>query len=125
VRQFDGASMMLEKNAWKLDANRTLTLTLKVFDFAQMPLVNANVSLVKLMRYGGGQPYAELTSPENFTLVETQNVTDDKGYAMIKLVPPVWGWLEAEYIAALEAEMGTKSETIDIWFRIGDMGGFK
>lgn len=111
--------MMLEKNQWQLDTGANITFTVKAFDFSQSPLVGATVALGKLMRFGGGMPYAELSAPANYSVMNIQNVTDSKGYAMIKIAPPAGGWLpDAEYIAELDVTYGGNTETSTQWFRM-------
>jgi hypothetical protein len=124
VKSYNGTKMILEKNVWNMNANKTISLTLKVFDFSQAPLSGAQISLVKLMRFGGGQPFVELNVSQNFSVTKVQNVTDGNGYAMLKLVPPSGGWLNgAEYIATLQVVHDGKTEIMDNWFRMGQQGG--
>ncbi|MBN2330241.1 MAG: hypothetical protein JXC85_00325 [Candidatus Aenigmarchaeota archaeon] len=127
IKYMDGGKMIIEKDVCHLDKNKTISLTVKAFDFTQTPMPGANVTLQKLMRFGGGEQFKELNGSSNdFTLIETQNVTDSKGYAMLKLVPPAGGWLNnAEYIAVLEVEHSGVKETVDNWFRIGKEDKFK
>ena len=121
IKTYNGTKMILEKDVWQLDGNRTISVTVKAFDFSQSPIPGAQVSLVKIMRFGGGLPFKELNeSAGDFTLVNTQSVTDSKGYAMLKLVPPGAGWTDqAEYIAVLKVDSGGIIETVDQWFRVG------
>jgi len=125
IKAYNGTNMILEKNMWGLDNNKTISLTVKVFDFSQSPMSGANVSLEKLMRFGGGQPFKELNASEgDYTLAQTQNVTDSNGFAMLKVQPPGAGWLDgAEYIATIKVQYNSMEEMIRNWFRIGK-GGF-
>jgi hypothetical protein len=120
IRSYNGTQMLFEKNIWSMNKEKTISLTVKAFDFAQSPIVGANISLVKLMRFGGGQPFKELNATD-FTILPTQNATDSKGFGMLKIAPPGGGWVEAEYIAVLNVEYNGKSERTDNWFRIGQM----
>ena len=124
IKMYNGTKMILEKHTRNLNRTKTISLTIKAFDFAQNPLQGAEVSLVKLMRFGGGQPFKELNESQgDFNLTETQNVTDSDGYAMLNLQPPGGGWLDnADYIATLRVDYGGMTETIDNWFRIGEEG---
>lgn len=118
IKAYNGTNMILEKDTWDLDKSKTISLTFKVFDFAQNPLQGANISLSSLQRFGGGQPFKTLNSSD-YTLVNTQNTTDSNGYAMIKL-QPVGSWLNgAEYIAVMTVTYGSNTETLREWFRIG------
>jgi len=123
IKAYNGTNMVIEKNVWNLDQQKTISLTVKAFDFAQSPIIGANVSLVKISRFGGG-PYRELNaSAGDFTLIQTQNVTNSKGFAMLKIVPPGGGWDNADYIATLRVEYNGKSEISENWFRIGMQQG--
>lgn len=124
TKVYNGTTMILEKNVWRLDKSKTLSLTIKVFDFAQSPVSGANITLEKLMRFGGGQPFTELNaSAGEYTLNNVQNTTDSNGFGMIK-ISPNGTWLDnSEYIAELKIEYGGMEETVKEWFRMGE-GGF-
>jgi hypothetical protein len=118
IKAYNGTNLILEKNIWQLSDTKAISITLKVFDFAQNPLQGANVTLTSLQRFGGGQPFKTLNASD-YTLVNTQNTTDSNGYAMIKL-QPAGSWLNgAEYIAAMTVAYGGSTETMREWFRVG------
>jgi hypothetical protein len=74
------------------------------------------------MRFGGGQPYTELNA-SHYTLDNVQNVTDTKGYAMLKISPAEPTWLTgAQYIANINVLYGGRTETTTQWFNVGGMG---
>jgi|GEM_PF-1152367 len=122
IKAYNGTDMIIEKDTWQLDKDRTISVTARVFDFAQNPLQGATVSLNSLMRFGGGQPFATLNASDDadFNITNTQNVTDSNGYGMIKFTPPPGGWLDnAEYIAEISVAYGGMTEMLREWFRIG------
>jgi hypothetical protein len=125
IKAYNGTNLIIEKNVWQLNLNKTISLTVKVFDFSQNAIAGANVTLEKLNRFGGGQPYKELNESANdYTLSRVQNITDSNGYAMLKVAPPGVGWLNnAEYIASIKVEYGGMEETVRNWFRVGQ--GYK
>jgi hypothetical protein len=125
IRAYNGTKMVLEKNLRNMNQNMTISLTVKAFDFSQNPIAGATVGLVKLMRFGGGQPFSELNASNgNFTLVQTQNVTDTKGYGMLRLIPPGSGWLNnAQYIATMSITYNGMTEVVDNYFMVGQQQG--
>ncbi len=120
IKAYNGTRMIIEKNVWHLNETKTIAITGRAFDFAQNPISGANLTLKKLKMFGGGVPYKELVEGSDFTLINTQNVTDSKGYGMLKL-EPVGSWvIGAEYIAVVEVGNGAVTETTDEWFMIGE-----
>ncbi len=119
IKNYNGTNMILEKNVWNLNETKTISVTVKVFDFAQNPITGATITLKKVMRFGGGLPFKEIDGSD-FTQINTQNVTDSNGYGMIKLQPSGTWLLNAEYIAVLEIDIGGVKETTEQWFRIGN-----
>ncbi len=122
IKSYNGTKMILGKHAEHLNKHMTISLTIKVFDFAQNPISGANVSLQKFMRFGAGQPFKELNeSAGDYTLINTQNVSDSNGFAMLKLQPPAGGWSDqAEYIAEIKIEYGGMEENLREWFMMGE-----
>jgi hypothetical protein len=119
IKSYNGTQMILEKNSWSKETDKTLALTFKVFDFSQNPLSGATVSLDSLMRFGGGQPFAILSDPADYSLVQTQNTTDSNGFAMLKLEPASTWLSNAEYIASITVTYGGETESIKEWIWMG------
>jgi len=80
--------MLIGKEMWcGIGANDTLKIFLRAYHFNQTNIVNANVSLNKVFKFGfmGGGVY----SPSGYN--STSQLTDSTGYSIVSVTPvPSW-----------------------------------
>jgi hypothetical protein len=109
--------MMLRKwkNWFKQDEN--VTLILKVFEFNQTGIPNANVTIENLMKFSNYGFPTQLNSPQHYNVTGI-NVTDNYGYVVIKLIRNT-PWQLGDYNIRIRATAsGNRAETADNWFNV-------
>ncbi|MEM7825083.1 MAG: hypothetical protein QXO27_03880 [Candidatus Aenigmatarchaeota archaeon] len=107
--------MLLRK--WKdwFNKNENITIVLRVFEFNQSGIANADVTIDKLMYYGSGFPI-QLQTPQDYNT--TVNVkTDANGYAVIKITRNS-NWQLGQYNVRVKVSKEGKVETTDNWFNV-------
>lgn len=119
--------MMFNKPKWKVNANDSVDILLKVFNFNQQPIQGANISIAQVARssYIGFQ---KLFEGADYTVNKTYNVTDAKGYGLLKFTPVplgnAWAAQGGNYQVILNIETPQGNETFERWFCVGNCGGW-
>ena len=116
---YNNTSMLIWKwrEWWENGFNNTenITIKIKVYNFDQTPIENANISVEKIMHFG---PFsAEFLNQSDYTVIGS-NKTDSDGYAIITLVPNN-NWEDGEYIVKIRIDNSGVSDAKKEWFRVG------
>ena len=93
-----------------------VTFILKTYNFDHTPVINASISVEKIMKFtntsGGflveGKDYATVTS----------NKTDNYGYALVTIAPN-GTWSEGDYMVKIKIDSPGATEVKKEWFRVG------
>jgi hypothetical protein len=80
-------------------------------------MAGADVTVDKMVSFGVF--YKPMQLGTDYNLTNTQNVTDSKGYGMIRLENDN-DWADGEYLVYVRIVSGAMTEIADVWFRIGD-----
>ena len=111
--------MLLRKDKWKVDSTQPVDILLNIYDFDQTPITGANITVEKMAtatKFMGFQP---LSSPADYNVDTTYDVTDSYGYSLLKITPnSTWPPAEYQVVVNIQASQGT--ETWERWFCTGD-----
>ncbi len=120
MTSFNNTNALLRKWTWRVNVSENVTVIAKATGFDQQPIANANVSVIYAMRFSpiGGIYYnsTQIASGQPFSVNNIQNVTDSKGYAVLKLENAAWQ--QGDYMVALQIKSPEGTETAYTWFRI-------
>jgi len=120
VFMYNNTSMLIWKwrEWWENGFNKTenITIKIRVYNFDQTPILNANVSVEKIMHF---TPFsAEFLDQSEYAVIGS-NKTDSDGYAIIILVPN-GTWEEGDYTVKIRIDSSGVSDAKKEWFRVGD-----
>ena len=116
---YNNTSMLIRKNrdiSKGFNTTENVTFILKVYNFDNSPIINANVSVEKIMRftYVGGE---YLEEGKDY-ITTTSNQTDNYGYALIT-ISPNGTWPEGDYIVKIKIDYLGATEIEKEWFSVG------
>ena len=120
---YNNTSMLIRKNR---DMNEgfnisdNVTFILKAYNFDHTPIINASISVEKIMKFThtGG---CFLEEGEDYTTV-TSNKTDNYGYALVTIAPN-GTWSEGDYMVKIRIDSTGATEVKKEWFKV--VGGGK
>jgi len=120
IFMYNNTSMLIWKwrDWWENGFNKTenITIKIRVYNFDQTPILNANVSVEKIMHF---TPFsAEFLDQSEYAVIGS-NKTDSDGYAIITLVPN-GTWEEGDYTVKIRIDSSGVSDAKREWFRVGD-----
>jgi hypothetical protein len=115
---YNNTHMLLRKSEWRVNSNQPVDILLKVYNFDQSSIPDANISVLQMAR---SLPWIgfQVLPQANYTVNTTYNVTDSYGYSLLKISPATGTWADGNYqiIASIQAPQGT--ETFERWFCVG------
>ena len=120
LEQFDTQNnkIRLMKPLWQIDKNKKVSILIKAYTFEQQPIQGAGVTLNSLYKFSAGL-FENIIGSVTY---QNDTVTDNEGYYMIfNLIPTSGYWEPGDYLAILSVTYGSNTETVDTWFRVGEM----
>jgi len=110
--------LILEKQKWEVNQNQPVDVLIKVSNFDQSPIVNANVTITKISRASsaGFQPFSD------YQVNTMYNTTNMGGFAILKITPNSGTWLPGQYQLIINIQTKQGNENVERWFCVGSCG---
>jgi hypothetical protein len=113
ISRYNITHMLLKKHRWPFGQNEDITLTMKVFEFDQSGMPDANITIEKVVKFTSNHYPVELTGYS----VTGLNTTDSGGYAVLNLEKD--SWAQGEYNIRIRVDASeNRVELTDVWFRV-------
>lgn len=116
---------IFKKSKWNVNSNESVDVLLKVYNFNQQPIQGANISVTQVAK-SSFIGFQQLSEGIDYNVARTYNVTDSKGYGMLKFIPvpsdKSWSSQTGNYQILLNIQTPQGNETFERWFCVGNCG---
>lgn len=113
IAYYNGSNMLISKGKWQFLPNESMKIIVRAYGFDQAPLAGANVSVEKLMLFGGPFGGAGMLNASDYS---NSVLTGAYGWAVVTLQNTTWSI--GEYMIQLRIESSGKVERSSNWFRV-------
>ncbi|MBI2675323.1 MAG: hypothetical protein HYX24_02610 [Candidatus Aenigmarchaeota archaeon] len=123
---YNSTTAILSKDKWRASSTDNMSVVVKVYNFDQSAIANANVSVTQVARatFSGFQ----IIPPSGYSVDNTYNRTDSYGYSLVRVSPvqiasaPAGTWPDGNYQIMLNIQASAGNETYERWFCVGVCG---
>ncbi len=124
---FNSTTAILSNDKWRASSTDNMSVVLKIYNFDQSAIANANVSVTQVARatFSGFQ----IIPPSGYSVNNAYNRTDAYGYGLLRVSPvqissaPAGTWPDGNYQVMVNIQAPSGNETYERWFCVGACGG--